>query len=96
MGIDPLSDEQLGLIDISSQFADRAPLWYYILREAEELCAGERLGPVDGRIVGEVLIGLLYQDRLSYLRVEPNWSPVLPQHGQEFEMADLIRVAGAA
>lgn len=96
MGIEPLTDEQLGLTEISAQFADRAPLWYYILREAEVLCKGELLGPVGGRIVAEVLIGLLYQDRLSFLRVEPNWEPTFPKVGGTFEMSDLIRFAGAA
>ena len=33
------------------------------------------LGPVGGRIVAEVLIGLLVGDPLSYLSVDPPWKP---------------------
>lgn len=94
MGLEPLSDSDLGLAKRSPAFAGRAPLWYYVLREAELHCDGLRLGPVGGRIVAEVLIGLLKADRLSFLRVEPNWKPTLPaaQPGR-FEMADLLRFA---
>ena len=40
------------------------PLWYYVLQEAETLAKGNHLGPVGGRIVGEVLCGLVehYRD----------------------------------
>jgi hypothetical protein len=39
---------------------------------------GNRLGPVGGRIVGDVLIGLLDRDPLSYRRVDPAWRPEYP------------------
>ncbi|SCZ85496.1 hypothetical protein NSMM_380118 [Nitrosomonas mobilis] len=32
------------------------PLWFYILRETDAKENGERLGPLGGRIVAEVLI----------------------------------------
>ena len=35
------------------------PLWHYVLREAELAADGLTLGPVGGRIVAEVFIGLL-------------------------------------
>src|SRR6266542_1253551 len=54
------------------------PLWYYVLKEAELVEDGLRLGPVGGRIVGEVFIGLLKADNTSYLAAQPNWTPVLP------------------
>ena len=38
------------------------PLWFYILKEAELMENGLRLGPVGSRIVGEVFIGLLKAD----------------------------------
>ena len=38
------------------------PLWFYILKEAEIRGRGETLGPVGGRIVAEVLVGLLQRD----------------------------------
>jgi hypothetical protein len=67
------------------------PLWYYLLREAEEQAGGEHLGPVGGRIVAEVLIGLLEGDPQSYLHQEPQWTPVLPSaHKGDFTMADLV------
>ena len=39
---------------------------------------GLRLGSVGGRMVGEVIIGLLQLDRYSFLSVEPQWRPTLP------------------
>ena len=50
------------------------------------------LGPVGGRIVAEVLLGLLAHDPLSYLSVEPNWTPVAPWPDDgRFDMPELIR-----
>jgi Animal haem peroxidase len=51
------------------------PLWYYILREADVRCGGNRLGPVGGRIVGEVLIGLLDLDASSVRHAPADWRP---------------------
>jgi hypothetical protein len=66
---------------LQETFGDTTPLWYYILKEAEVVHGGARLGPVGGRIVAEVLIGLLYGDRLSYLRGDPLWQPAPGQFG---------------
>ena len=59
---------------------------------------GLRLGPVGGRIVGEVIIGLLQLDRRSFLSVNPRWRPTLPTtSGQvtgEFRMIDFLTFAG--
>ena len=41
---------------------DETPLWFYFLREADIRQDGEQLGPVGGRIVGEVLFGLIDND----------------------------------
>jgi hypothetical protein len=41
------------------------PLWFYILKEAELMEDGLRLGPAGGRIVGEVFLGLLKADATS-------------------------------
>jgi hypothetical protein len=70
------------------------PLWYYVLAEAELIGDGINLGPVGGRIVGEVFIGLLQLDPRSYLRARPAFRPTLPsrQPGQ-FGMVDLLRFA---
>jgi hypothetical protein len=60
---------------LKKAFGEDTPLWYYILREAEFLCNGKKLGPVGGRIVAEVFIGLLIDDKSSYLNMMPGWEP---------------------
>jgi hypothetical protein len=71
------------------------PLWYYILKEAEVMEKGLRLGPVGGPIVGEVFIGLLKADETSYLAAEPRWKPVLPSARRgDFRITDLLTFAG--
>ena len=73
-----------------------APLWFYILKEAEIVGQGRELGPVGGRIVAEVLVGLLQKDLNSYLYLQPAWKPappIAPARGQ-FTMADLLKYAG--
>lgn len=69
---------------------NRTPLWFYCLREAELLENGKRLGPVAGRIVGEVMIGLLQGDSSSYLSQDPDWKPSLGKTPGEFSMVDLL------
>ena len=71
------------------------PLWFYILREADVMAKGRRLGPVGGRIVAEVFIGLLEGDRMSYLRQDPEWTPLFGKDDR-FTVADLLRFAGVA
>lgn len=90
----PLTDAELGLTAIGFP-SGRAPLWYYILKEAEVQSKGEHLGEAGGRIVGEVLIGLLQGDQKSYLSIDPCWEPVLPAAKPgTFTIADLLRFAG--
>jgi hypothetical protein len=76
------------------------PLWFYILREAQVMAQGRTLGPVGGRIVGEVLIGLMQLNRNSYLSANPRWRPtLLDRFGQQtgdFKMVDLLTFAGVA
>jgi hypothetical protein len=38
---------------------------------------GDRLGPVGGRIVADVLIGIVQADPESFLAVDPVWTPTL-------------------
>ncbi len=57
---------------------------------------GRELGPVGGRIVAEVLVGLLQKDPNSYLYLQPGWKPappIAPASGQ-FTIADLLKFAG--
>jgi hypothetical protein len=76
------------------------PLWFYILKEAEVLQQGERLGPVGSRIVAETFVGLLRGDPDSILSRNPGWrfgSPIpgldaVPNAGVSFTMQDLIAV----
>jgi hypothetical protein len=72
----------------------RTPLWFYVLREAEVTAGGEHLGPVGGRIVAEVIVGLIKGDRQSYLRQDPDWTPTYGTGGS-FTMVDLLTTAGA-
>lgn len=94
MGVRPLTPVQL--TELQPYGMDRStPLWYYILKEAEVLEGGEHLGPVGGRIVGEVFIGLLRADRSSYLASERHWRPTLPSSTPgDFRMTDLLTFAG--
>lgn len=94
MGLRPLAHAQL--TELQPYGMDRStPLWYYILKEAEVLESGEHLGPVGGRIVGEVFIGLLRADRSSYLASERHWRPTLPSATPgDFRMTDLLTFAG--
>jgi hypothetical protein len=71
----------------------RTPLWFYILREAAVTRGGEHLGPVGGRIVAEVLIGLIQGDGSSYLSEDPDWTPSYGT-GDIFKMTDLLQAAG--
>ena len=75
-------------------FASSTPLWYYVLREADVLGAGETLGPVGGRIVAEVFIGLLRADPRSILNQSPPFVPSLGSVPGQFQMIDFLRIAG--
>jgi heme peroxidase len=59
----------------SAGWQAETPLWYYIIREAAVCAGGLRLGPVGGRIVAEVLIGLIDKDKTSFRQVNPEWRP---------------------
>ncbi len=71
----------------------RTPLWFYVLREAEVTSGGEHLGPVGGRIVTEVVAGLVRGDRQSYRQQDPDWTPSYGSAGS-FTMRDLLVAAG--
>ena len=72
---------------------DQSPLWYYVLSEARARGdGGLRLGPTGGRIVAEVINGLLQADRTSYVHADPTWTPTFADpHSSSFTMADLVR-----
>ena len=91
--VGPHDEEQKPLTDFGSDFRQNAPLWYYVLREAELFHEGNQLGPVGGRIVAEVFVGILCEDKLSYQSVDPAWTPELANAQGTFTMPDLIRFA---
>lgn len=97
MGEPPLTEVELKLQSIAPDTARAAlfsatPLWYYILREASLRAGGMHLGPVGGRIVAEVLAGLLEADPSCYLHRRPAWRPELPSARKgTFTMPDLLR-----
>ena len=89
--------KQRDLADLKPfKLQERTPLWFYVLREAEVKEEGKRLGPVGGRIVAEVILGVLLGDRQSYLRHNPRWRPTLGPRRGHFRMVDLLQVAGVA
>ncbi len=95
IGIEPLSADEVGLN--AQGWHGETPLWYYVLKEAEVRAGGERLGDVGGRIVADVLLGLIDGDPDSYRNAGAEWQPTLPgkQEGS-FTMADLLKLAGVA
>lgn len=67
-----------------------APLWYFILGEAEQ--NGGLLGPVGGLLVAITLFRLLRCDQSSYVH-SPGWEPVLVSADPgQFTAADLLRI----
>lgn len=89
LGLAALAPDDVGLGALG--WHGETPLWYYILKEAETLAGGERLGPVGGRIVGEVLLGVVDADPGSHRSVDPDWRPTLPAvRPGNFTLADLL------
>lgn len=100
MGVPALTPNQLSeLVPYSASAGVRleasTPLWYYIMKEAQLLEQGQRLGPVGGGIVGEVFVSLLRADQNSYLALRPTWRPSLPSATPgTFKVTDLLKMAG--
>lgn len=118
LGVDPICDEKLTigratadghrkpLTDISRSFAGKAPLWAYILSEAQVMSWKKakrstsrddipiKLGPVGSKIIADVFAALLIGDRTSYLYSDQPFKPIpkFTRNG-EFGLAELINVA---
>jgi hypothetical protein len=89
LGVELLTADEVGLA--SAGWDQETPLWLYVLKEAEMLEDGDRLGPVGGRIVGEVLLGIIDADPESYRSVDPSWRPTLPSREPGvFGIADIL------
>ena len=116
--MDPIPDDKLmigkataearqkPLADIATGFAGKAPLWTYILSEAQVMSWDKadpgiprddipiKLGPVGSRIIADVFAALLIGDRTSYLYARHPFRPI-PElsRGTAFGLAELINVA---
>jgi hypothetical protein len=84
-------------------FKGNCPLWVYILAEAMQNKTSVKLpvkesvqvntpqlGPVGGRIVAEVFLGLLSGDKASYLNLDPSWQP---KTGPDYKLKDFVLYA---
>ncbi len=95
LGVAPLAAGDLDeLRQFGVGFETSTPLWYYTLKEAEVVEHGLRLGPVGGRIVAEVLLGLLFTDPDAYVVARPSWQPTAGASSGTFRMTDFLRFAG--
>jgi hypothetical protein len=118
LGEQPIPDEDLvigkatandpkePLAQIAKGFAGKAPLWAYILSEAQVVSWEKadpsapkdaipiKLGPVGGRIVAEVFAALLRRDRTSYMSQDTAFRPI-PEFTRDgkFGLAELIAAA---
>jgi hypothetical protein len=91
------------ITSISPVFAGNCPLWTYILAEAmhyrvptkiptsqDVTVQTPQLGPVGGRIVAEVFLGLMFGDPHSWLSLDPGWRPA---SGPDYRLRDLVGYA---
>jgi hypothetical protein len=86
---------ETGIGDIFPAFLSSTPLWFYILHEALVQAEGKTLGPVGGRIVAEVIIGLLEADSSSVM--DRRWRPLIPVREQrKVLMQDILDFAGVS
>lgn len=89
MDIEPLSNEEISLAgdqDFQSYLRsqhrgadDEAPLWLYVLAEADAQNNGNRLGAVGSHIVAEVIHGMVDADPQAYPNAHSRWTPTLPR-----------------
>jgi hypothetical protein len=90
-------------LNLPSVFKKNCPLWTYILAEAMQhqedvtipvqesvTIKTPRLGPVGGRIVAEVFLGLLFGDPNSMLSQDPHWHPA---SGPSYTLRDFVNYA---
>jgi len=75
-------------------FDKATPLWFYILREAEKVNGGTKLGPMGSRIVVETLVELIKASDPSVMSSEDWELDLRDKTSNRFEMADLLLFAG--
>jgi hypothetical protein len=86
-------------------FRENCPLWTYILAEAmqeplkqkripvkepDKRVTTPQLGPVGGRIVAEVFLGLMFADEKSLLSLDRNWTP---PDNPGYKLKDFVKYA---
>jgi hypothetical protein len=102
-GVDTPDKPLPGITTVSSVFAGNCPLWTYILAEAMQHKTAVKapvignvsintpqLGPVGGRIVAEVFLGLMFNDKHSLLTLAPHWQPA---SGSGYALKDFVQYA---
>jgi hypothetical protein len=97
---DAKDPDAVKIVSVSKAFAKNCPLWTYILAEAMHnvepvKVAGvtintPKLGPVGGRIVAEVLLGLLFGSADSFLSQNPGWTPTI---APSFGLPEFVKYA---
>ena len=91
------------IVSVGDAFAGNCPLWTYVLAEAMRFqeavtlpvtgnvsISTPRLGPVGGRIVAEVFLGLMFGDTNAMLNLAPDWQPA---SGPDFRLKDFVTYA---
>ncbi|HMD30663.1 MAG TPA: hypothetical protein VKG84_02055, partial [Candidatus Acidoferrales bacterium] len=103
-GLKNLKPRPGSIVAINKVFAGNCPLCTYILAEAmlhqhnvQIPVAGKKvfistpqLGPVGGRIVAEVFLGLMFGDSNSLLSLDPIWTPA---SGPRYALKDFVNYA---
>ncbi|MEO1455073.1 MAG: heme peroxidase family protein [Pseudomonadota bacterium] len=103
--IAPLSPEQIASghtkdAVIGGNFHIETPLWFYVLKEAEIMSGGDRLGPLGTVLVADTLIGLLRCHPDSYMNAAPGKDGWRPEHSAKpggiaiDGMPNMMRAAG--
>jgi hypothetical protein len=102
-GVDTPDKPLPSITTVSPVFAGNCPLWAYIFAEAMQhktpvripvseniTVSTPQLGPVGGRLVAEVFLGLMFNDNHSLLNLAPNWQPA---SGAGYALRDFVRYA---
>ena len=107
----PVGGQRRSIVDIDPSFKEKGcPLWTYILAEAMHYKEKERLpvtgkkrfnvtwklGPVGGRIVAEVILGLMFADPESLLNDKTGWKPKAfspDRTANDYTLPDFVRFA---
>jgi len=97
------ADVPKSIVSIDKIFSGNCPLWTYILAEAMQhkisvtipvkkkiTINTPTLGPVGGRIVAEVFLGLMFGDNNSYLNLDSRWTP---SENKDYKLKDFVSYA---